>query len=148
MWQLEPAWWVAIALAALLLLALGHAWLTRLLRRLRIRGRQQLALSGEQRAEDLLRAHGYFIEGAQVPHQYVLECDGQPHTVRLRADYLVRQNGRRYLAEVKTGSEAPSLTSAGTRRQLLEYAHAYDVDGVLLVDMTAGQIHAIAFPTP
>ena len=148
MWQLEPAWWVAIALAALLLLALGHAWLTRLHRRLRIRGRQQLARSGEQQAEGLLREHGYFIEGSQVTHYYVVECDGHPHTVKLRADYLVRQDGRRYLAEVKTGSEAPSLANAATRRQLLEYAHAYDVDGVLLVDMTAAQIHAVAFPTP
>ena len=34
-----------------------------------------------------------------------------------------------------------------TRRQLLEYALAYDVDGVLLVDMTAGRLHQVEFPT-
>ena len=52
----------------------------------------------------------------------------------LRADLLVTRNGRRYVAEVKTGRTAPRLDCAATRRQLLEYRIAFGVDGVLLVD--------------
>jgi len=96
----------------------------------------------------LLARQGFEVEAAQVTHGYELWCDGESHAVQVRADYLVHQAGRRYLAEVKTGSEAPRLTSAATRRQLLEYAHAYDVDGVLLVDMEEGRVRRVAFPSP
>ncbi len=49
------------------------------------------------------------------------------------------------VAEVKTGERAPSLTTAATRRQLLEYAVAYGADGVLLVDPEAGAIREVDF---
>ena len=126
---------------------LAYTGLSKLRQRLAIGRRQLRALDGERAAAHLLRAHGFAIDDAQVTHHYVLRCDGHPHTVQLRADYLVRRDGQRYIAEVKTGCDAPSLTNAATRRQLLEYAHAYDVDGVLLVDMAAGQIHHVAFPS-
>ena len=35
---------------------------------------------------------------------------------------------------------------AATRRQLMEYAIAYDVDGVLLVDMESEKVRRVAFP--
>ena len=35
---------------------------------------------------------------------------------------------------------------ASTRRQLLEYAHAYDAEGVLLVDMESERVRRIRFP--
>lgn len=142
------AWWTAAALAALLLAQVAGSWWGRLRRRVGIHSRQQRALRGERDAEQLLRSRGFAVRDSQVAHSYVLECDGEPHAVQVRGDYLVQRGGRRYLAEVKTGTEAPRLASAATRRQLLEYAHAYDVDGVLLVDMAAEQIHHIAFPTP
>jgi hypothetical protein len=140
------AWWVAGALGTLLLWHLAGTWWVRLRRRFGIKSRQQRALRGERAAERLLQSRGYAVEDAQVTHSYVLRCDGEPHSVQVRGDYLVCRGGRRYLAEVKTGTDAPRLTSAATRRQLLEYAHAYDVDGVLLVDMSAGEIRHIAFP--
>lgn len=52
---------------------------------------------------------------------------------------LVRDRWR-FIAEVKTGRIAPSLAYGATRRQLLEYAAAFDVDGVLLVDADRGTI--------
>jgi hypothetical protein len=52
----------------------------------------------------------------------------------------------RLVAEVKSGKIAASLACAATRRQLLEYRLAYDVDGVMLVDMAAGRVHEVRFP--
>ena len=46
---------------------------------------------------------------------------------------------------MKTGPRATRITTAATRRQLLEYRVAYDVNGVLLVDMDKEQIHEIGF---
>jgi len=142
------AWWVAGVLASLLLWNVTASWWHRLKRRLGIRSRQRHALRAERNAEQLLAGHGYTVQQAQATHSYVLECDGEPHAVKVRGDYLVSRGGRRYLAEVKSGTQAPRLGSAATRRQLLEYAHAYDVDGILLVDMSAGRIRAVRFPAP
>lgn len=78
--------------------------------------------------------------------------DGEPLAVELHADYLVEgqpgDDGRceRLVAEVKTGDQAPLLTTAATRRQLLEYRVAWRADGVLLVCPERGQIHRVDFP--
>ena len=54
--------------------------------------------------------------------------------------------GEIFVAEVKTGDEAPRMSTAATRRQLLEYHVAFDVDGVLLVCPELGTIQRIEFP--
>jgi hypothetical protein len=71
--------------------------------------------------------------------------DGEPHVVELRADYLVERRGARYVAEVKTGEAAVLIGNSATRRQLLEYQLAFDVDGVLLVCPELGTIHHVEF---
>jgi len=75
-----------------------------------------------------------------VPGQWTVHADGEPMEVSLRADLLVTRNGRRYVAEVKTGRAAPRLDCAATRRQLLEYRIAFGVDGVLLVDAESDRV--------
>ena len=64
----------------------------------------------------------------------------------MRADLIVSRAGRRYVAEVKTGAVAPDVRHAPTRRQLLEYQHAYRADGVLLVAPEAGTVREVLFP--
>jgi len=103
---------------------------------------------GEVRAEALLRRLGYTIVGRQVGVTYGLGVDGQRVAVDLRADYVVAEGGRRYVAEVKTGVFAPRIETAATRRQLLEYRIAFDVDGVLLVDADAERVRLVEFPLP
>ena len=46
---------------------------------------------------------------------------------------------------MKTGKAAPRISTASTRRQLLEYLYAYVVDGVLLVDMANREINEVDF---
>lgn len=118
----------------------------RLVRSLRARQRAQRALRGERRAGALLMAHGFRVDDAQLSITYHPTLAGEGVAVPLRADYLVSRRGRRYVAEVKTGVRAPSLSHAPTRRQLLEYSVAFDVDGVLLVDVEAGLVQEVLFP--
>jgi len=115
-------------------------------RRRAIAIRRERGAAGELRAEGLLRDLGFTILGRQVAVSYGVRVDGDPVEIDLRADYLVGHGGKRYVAEVKTGRAAPRIDTPGTRRQLLEYRIAFDVDGVLLVDAEAERVHAVEFP--
>jgi hypothetical protein len=101
--------------------------------------------AGEREAAGLLAQAGFAVLAAQVSASYDVEVDGARVEVPLRVDYLVRRDGRRYIAEVKTGDVAPRIGTAATRRQLLEYLVAFDVDGVLLVDAERGTVHDVRF---
>lgn len=132
-----------------LLLALGLlllAWaLRRAARSLRARSRARRALRGEERAEAILARYGYSVIGRQVTVSWPVWIDGEPIAFELRADCIVESGARRYVAEVKTGAVAPRLDTPATRRQLLEYRVAFDVDGVLLVDAEAGAVRRVDF---
>lgn len=109
------------------------------------RRRQAIASQGEADAERVLAAAGYAVVARQVTGTFVMEVDGERVEVRCRADLVVEGRGR-FVAEVKTGDRAADPTHPATRRQLLEYALAFDVDGVLLVDMVERSVHAVSFP--
>lgn len=141
---MEP---IRIAVLVVLIFAAGafamRTWL-RLLDRFQRKHRSKLAIAGETKAIKLLNRHGYQIESHQQRMSCSLSVDGEPVAFELIADFIVSKDGYRYVAEAKTGQGA-SPTHRGTRRQLLEYALAFDVDGVLLVDMTEQCIHDIDF---
>ncbi len=141
-----PSLRLAVLLIALILGALfASSWL-RSGRTRRARRRAIRAARGELNAERLLETEGFVIEGRQVEHTLRFEVDGEITEAGLRCDFVVRRSGRRYVAEVKTGAMAPRIEHAPTRRQLLEYRLAFDVDGVLLVDPEAGRIRDVVFP--
>jgi hypothetical protein len=145
---------VVVLAGALALLALVQS--ARLaLRRWQFRSRlafsRERGAEGEVRALGLLEERGFEILGRQVAVTYELEIDGEPVSVGLRADYLVADGDRRYVAEVKTGELAPRIETAATRRQLLEYRMAFEslnVGGVLLVDPEARRVRVVRFPLP
>ncbi|MFK8000440.1 MAG: hypothetical protein AB8H86_12640 [Polyangiales bacterium] len=107
---------------------------------------RRLGKRGESRAKKLLIAKGYRVLDTQTTKALTFLVDGKKVTTHLRADFLLERRGRRYVADAKAGEKAPSATNAATRRQLLEYATAYDVDGVLLVDASGGNILSVEFP--
>lgn len=132
---------LALLVGALLALVLARTW-----RRLVLRRRFRRAREGEREAEQLLERAGYRILDAQVRQRGEVIVDGEPVAYEVRADLLATRRGRTYVVEVKTGTRAPKPSSAATRRQLREYADVYEVDGLLLADMTTGRLHAIEFP--
>ncbi len=124
------------------------AWLARFARRRRILARVARAGEGEREAAIYLRDAGFTVQGAQVASTYTLLVDGEPMPIDVRADLVVAKGARRFVVEVKTGKVAPRLDTPATRRQLLEYQLAFDVDGVLLFDAEACALRTIAFPEP
>ncbi len=143
--------WAQLAILAVVALmgALVALVLARLLRRWRgswrARRRAARAGAGEDAAAALLQRAGFRIVASQARTSWTPLVDGEPHEIELRADYLVEAHGERLVAEVKTGGEAPKITTAATRRQLLEYHVAFAADGVLLVCPERGAIHRIEF---
>jgi hypothetical protein len=133
---------VAAAVVALWLAAIVRRWRGSL----RARRRAARAGAGEDRAGSLLVAAGFRIVARQARVEWVPLVDGEPFATELRADYLVEADGELFVAEVKTGDEAPSLATAATRRQLLEYSIAFAVDGVLLVCPERDEIKRVEFP--
>lgn len=107
--------------------------------------RMRVAQHAEAQAEHVLRRHGYTILDRQLTRRWSMHIDGRRLPVHSRADLLVTKRGHRYVAEVKTGTTAPDPTRPATRRQLLEYLHAFPVQGVLLVDMVTKRIHQVEF---
>lgn len=142
----SPWFAVAIGLAALLVLQTLVAWARRRMRRDRIVARVLVAALGEHDATELLRELGYEILGAQVSAAYPVLVDGAEKQIGIRADFLVARSQRRFIVEVKTGAVAPRIETAATRRQLLEYLVAFEVDGVLLLDMQERVVRAVEFP--
>jgi hypothetical protein len=138
-------WAIVVTLGLALLLVLRQvaaAWL----RRRQLQGRFLKARQGESDARELLEAHGYAIVASQFCQSYTLAFDRTEMEIPLRADYLVQRNGLRFVAEVKTGAYAPQVRTGATRRQLLEYRLAFDVEGVLLVDAEKQRVHVVRFP--
>jgi len=143
---------VIVALLAVVLM-LAWAWYRARHRVARAnRRRQRVASSGEAEAELLLADAGFRILDRQVTARWAMEVDGEAREVHCRADLLVQARsrsafprGQRFVAEVKTGERAIDPTHPATRRQLMEYLHVFDVDGVLLVDMRHRSVHHVAF---
>ena len=126
----------AVVLTCLIFALLLLAWriAARVVSRKKAQKRTIRARRGEILAEQLLQQNGYTILARQKALRAAIRCNNRPHFVELRADLVVERNNKRYVAEVKTGQIAPLLSnSATTRRQLLEYWMAYDIDNVLLI---------------
>ena len=118
-----------------------RAWLNRATSQKRFsRGRV-----GEREAAELLRQEGYQVVDEQASREASMWVDGRRLAVRVRADYLVQRNGKKYVVEVKTGKKATDPASTSTRRQLLEYERVYDADGLLLADMEQKRLRRIWF---
>jgi len=139
-------WWVAAAVVALIAVQILIGRLRRWWASARARAKGRHASRAERRAARLLRRAGFQIEAVQPQARLHIVVDDRPRSVAVRADYLVSRGGFLFVAEVKSGRVAASLECATTRRQLLEYRLAYDVDGVLLVDMVAKRVHDVHFP--
>ena len=145
--QAQPLpWALAAVLGVLWLLALLGWWRARRRLAVAVRRRQKLARRAEKAAERLLRRAGYSILGRQVLQHWTLRVNGRRRKVSSRVDLLVEKGGRRFVADVKTGDQAPNPAQPATRRQLLEYRLVFQVDGALVIDMVERQILEVDLP--
>lgn len=142
-----PGWALLLAIvAAAVVGALLARWFARRLDGWRRRTRSQVGLAAERDAERVLRRAGYRVVERQLTGTWTLWVDGSPRPVTCRADLVVERGHERLVAEVKSAGPALDPTSPATRRQLLEYTMAFDVDGVILVDMRKRRLYRVEFP--
>jgi Holliday junction resolvase-like predicted endonuclease len=135
--------WVVFGL--LLAMFMG-VLMARWVRGARSRERNHVARRAEKRAVALLAREGYELVQEKPSTRFGLEVDGAPFVVEIEADLLVRRRGAGLaIVEVKSGNRAPDLRHGATRRQLLEYALAFGVDEVVLVDMAAEEVRLVSF---
>lgn len=107
--------------------------------------RSRRAVDGERLAQDILASYGYEIIASQHRHQSHFYIDRVAVPVEVRLDFIVEKDGRKYVAEVKTGMQAPDPSFPATRRQLLEYSLLFPDWPILLVDVPAKKVHLIEF---
>jgi hypothetical protein len=143
---MDDATLIAAGGAAVLLGALLYHRCWGALDRRQRRRRWRRAQRGEAGADAILRRAGGAVTGAQVRGGYELVVDGAPQRVEVIPDRILRRRGRRVVAEVKTGAKGPDPLYEPTRRQLLEYALAFEVSEIWLVDMETEQIRRVRFP--
>lgn len=135
-----------LVLTAILSTLVLTRWMRAMRGSWRAKRRAARAGAGEDCAAALLEDSGFLVVERQARVDWAPLVDGRPRHCELRADYLVERDGELLVAEVKTGEEAPSVETAATRRQLLEYHVAFGVDGVLLVCPERGLIQRVEFP--
>lgn len=137
-----------LALLAAFLLIIGGYFSLLIRRRLnasKLKRRQNVSKRAEKDAIKLIEKNGYSI----IDDQSSLDCqftvDNKKVNYKIRADFIVTKGGKKFVIEVKSGEKAPDPKTPATRRQLLEYAHAYQADGVILADMTDVVLREIEF---
>ncbi len=140
-------WALALLIGALLALALRSGWMRFMGSRVAKR-RAHRAQKGETAAERILTAAGYRILDRQPSRKGLLIVNAEPESFLVRADFLVEKDGHQYVADAKTGDEAPLISTRATRRQLLEYSAVYGVNRALLVDSERKRIHTITVDLP
>ncbi len=113
----------------------------------RVARHRKMGETGEKNAVRLLKRAGYQIVSRQTTGCYNFRLDGKTCKVTLHADFIVSRKNLRFLAEVKSGKESAKATGRATRRQLLEYLFAFEIDGLLLVDMHQKVIRNVEFPS-
>ena len=99
----------------------------------------------EKEAARFLRSKGYEILKPQFELAYSVWEDNIERNIKITPDYLVGRNGKKYLVEVKSGKQAPAISYAPTRRQLLEYVVAAKADGIFLLDMEKRILKKVQF---
>ncbi|MGE0191768.1 MAG: hypothetical protein AB7T63_06955 [Planctomycetota bacterium] len=132
-------------IAAALAGGLAVAVAARRRRRQRVAGHRRTGRRGTARGLRVLEAAGYRIVAEEVVREGVVRVDGREERFLVRADALVERRGLWYVAELKGSPLVASALHRATRRQLLEYAVAFGVAGVLLVDAARGRVHVVGF---
>lgn len=136
---------LVIALISALIGAYLFFAITKFLLRLKLKKRFQRASIGEGTAQTLLEEMGYTIEETQKTSLLSMWINDEEFSYIVRPDAFAIKDNERYLVEVKTGKVATNPKHTATRRQLLEYFHGFDVDGVLLIDAELQKIHRVHF---
>jgi len=112
----------------------------------KIKAQLKRGIKKEEEAKKFLIKNGYKIVSHNQNFSYYIKEDDSKIKITIETDYIVYKNNKKYIVEVKSGSESPKITNRNTRRQILEYYSFIDNDGILLLNMENKRIAEIKFP--
>ncbi|MCL0081385.1 hypothetical protein M1N64_04075, partial [Peptococcaceae bacterium] len=136
---------VDIGILGLILGAILGYYLTKFWRTYKLKRQLKTAKRAEKNAEAFLKQQGYAVIATQLRVPVTTKIDGHSYQNHVKADFIVKKKGLKYVVEVKTGEQVERPTSASIRRQLLEYYLIYRTDGVLLLDMKNKKLYTLEF---
>ncbi len=102
----------------------------------------------ERDAESILRKAGYRILGKSLKETIVTNIDGKDHLGYLEADYTVGKARKTYVVIVRIGEEISDANEPSLRQKLLEYKRVFSPDGILVLNLNAGELHEVNFRFP
>jgi hypothetical protein len=98
--------------------------------------------------ENQLKRHGYQILGKNQKESILVNVDGRESLGSLEAEFTVEKAGKKYVVVVKRGDGSFDPTDPVFRRKLIELDRAFGLNGIILVDPEAAEIHAVGFKFP
>lgn len=120
-----------------------YIFVKKLISVIKLKKRFKEAQKQEKGAKEILINNGYKVLDYQYEIVYKIYKDGEEIKIRITPDYIVKKNGKKYIAEVKTGMST-NIKNRHTRRQLMEYFYSGGMS-TLLVDMDKKEIMEIKF---
>lgn len=96
----------------------------------------------DDKAAEMLREEGYFIQARAAVKFVDFNIDGRNHRQKVKADLVVRRGLKKYVVEVNA-RDGSSVRNSDIRRRLLEYQIAFAPNGILTVDMERDKIRLI-----
>lgn len=93
----------------------------------------------DEKAAELLREEGYFIQARAAVKFIDFAIEGRRHRQRVKADLVVRRGLKKFVVEVNA-QRGGSVRNADIRRRLLEYQLAFAPNGIITVDMDKERI--------
>ncbi len=102
----------------------------------------------EKDAENTLKKYGYQIIIRQPRKNIITRFQGQDHLSYTEADYLVKREKKKYLVIVKTGEGEIDPNEPALRQRLLVNDYAFSPDGLLLIDLSTGDLMPVSFSFP
>lgn len=102
----------------------------------------------EQEVESFLNRSGYEILSKKQRETVITNIDGKDHLGYLEADYVVRKGKKRFVLVIQSGHSAADPHEPMLRRKLLEYDHVFSPDGLLVLDLSRGELHRVVFRFP
>ncbi len=100
----------------------------------------------EKNSRKILEDKGYRVVTAQKKSEASVILDGRNLRYHVRADFLVKKDGKEYIVEVKSGKKAPDILYTPTRRQMLEYYELFPDHDLILLDMNRKELKKVSFP--
>ncbi|MBU1026702.1 MAG: hypothetical protein KKA31_03115 [Candidatus Margulisbacteria bacterium] len=99
-------------------------------------------------AERLLQKNGYQVLNRRQKATVMTNVDGKDHLGYVEVDFIVKKNGKKYVAIVPLAEGETDPNEPIFRRKLMEIDRAFGFNGVITLNLGSGQVQRVSFRFP